>query len=102
MNIFIGNMDREVKKEELHKLFKEYGKVDSVTILIDRIKGEWKAFAFVDMPNVEEGLKAIKELDGHEFQRKKLIVHEARRSTRDRRNNGRGGGRRIIDFEQKE
>jgi len=37
MNIFVGNMTREVKKENLQELFKDFGHIVSVTVLIDRI-----------------------------------------------------------------
>lgn len=97
MNIFVGNMAREMKKDELHKIFSDFGEVDSVTVLIDRIQGEWKAFGFVDMPNVEQAKEAISNLNGREYLGKKLQVHEARYRTRDRRTNGRKGGRRYTD-----
>lgn len=97
MNIFVGNMLRDTKKDDLQNIFLAFGAVESVTILIDRIKGEWKAFGFVDMPNLEEAQKAMSELDGREYQGNKLIVHEARYRTNDRRNNGRKGGRRYTD-----
>lgn len=97
MNIFVGNMLRDMTKEELQQLFSQFGEVDSVTILIDRIRGEWKAFGFVDMPNLDDAKKAMEALDGKDIQGKNLIVHEARYRTKDRRNNGRAGGRRFTD-----
>lgn len=97
MNLFVGNLIRDIRKEELHELFKQYGRLDSITILIDRIQGEWQAFGFVDMPNPEEAKKAIQNLNKYNFHDKNLIVHEARIRTIDRRSNGRGGGRRFSD-----
>ena len=98
MNIFVGNMTREVKKENLQELFKDFGQIDSVTVLIDRIDGEWKAFGFVEMPNEDEALSAIETLDGKEYLGKLLRVHQARFRTEDRRKPRRQGGRRHTDL----
>lgn len=97
MNIFVGNMIRDITKENLKDVFKQFGSVETVTILIDRIDGEWKAFGFIEMPNQDEALKAIESMDGKELLGKNLIVHEARYSTDDRRNVTRRGGRRQVD-----
>ncbi len=98
MNIFVGNMTREVKKENLENIFKEYGLVESITILIDRINGEWKAFGFVEMPDEKEAEKAIEGLNGKEYFGHPLTVHQARFRTEDRRIAGRFGGRRHTDL----
>jgi len=100
MNIFVGNMAREVRKESLKEEFDKFGKVDAVTILIDRINGEWKAFGFIEMPNDLEARLAITEMDGCEFMKQKLIVHEARYREGDRRISGRRGGRRFTDYSE--
>ena len=98
MNIFVGNMNREITKEDLENKFKKFGDVETVTILIDRINGEWKAFGFVEMPKREDAFKAIAELDGQDFRGKELVVHEARYRTEDRRSPSRMGGRRHTDI----
>ena len=98
MNIFVGNMTREVKKENLENIFKEFGIVESVTVLIDRINGEWKAFGFVEMPDEKEACKAIENLNGQEYYGQPLIVHQARFHNDDRRSTGRSGGRRHTDL----
>jgi cold-inducible RNA-binding protein len=97
MNIFVGNMIRDITKENLKLVFEEYGKVENVTILIDRINGEWKAFGFVEMPNQKEAYKAIQLMDGKELLGRNLVVHEARYRTEDRRNIIRKGGRRHLE-----
>ena len=98
MNIFVGNMTRELKKENLDNIFKEYGFVESITILIDRINGEWKAFGFVEMPDEKEANKAIESLNGKEYFGHPLTVHQARFHSEDRRIAVRFGGRRHTDL----
>ncbi|MCD4796943.1 MAG: RNA-binding protein [Candidatus Cloacimonetes bacterium] len=98
MNIFVGNMTREVTKEGLRDVFQEFGTVESVTILIDRINGVWKAFGFIEMPNENEAKQAINNIDGREFLSQYLSVHEARFRSIDRRFSYRQGGRRHTDL----
>jgi RNA recognition motif-containing protein len=98
MKIFVGNMTRDVGKETLMSLFSDYGYVKSVNILIDRINGEWKAFAFVDMPNESEAWDAISALDNKEHFGLVLSVHQARFRNNDRRITNRYGGRRQSDL----
>jgi len=102
MNIFVGNMNRDITKENLQNEFQKFGNVETVTILIDRINGEWKAFGFVEMPNREEAFKAIGNMDGKEFFGRNLVVHEARYRSDDRRANTRLGGRRHTDLPEEE
>ncbi len=98
MNIFVGNMNRDITKENLENEFKKFGEVETVTILIDRINGEWKAFGFVEMPVREEAYEAIGTMDGKDFYGKDLVVHEARYRSDDRRGSTRLGGRRHTDL----
>ncbi len=98
MKIFVGNMTRDIGKENLRILFSDYGEVKTVTVLIDRINGMWKAFAFVDMPNENEAWDAISALDNKEHFGHVLNVHHARFRHNDRRNTIRQGGRRKTDL----
>ncbi len=98
MKIFVGNLTRDIGKETLRSLFSDYGEIKAVTILIDRINGEWKAFAFIDMPNESEAWDAISALDNKEHFGHVLNVHQARFRNDDRRGPNRRGGRRQTDL----
>jgi len=91
MNIYVGNLSREVTDEELREAFKAFGQVTSVSIVRDRDSGQPRGFGFVDMPAKTEAQAAITGLNGKDFKGRKLTVNEARppRSQGDR-----GGGRR--------
>lgn len=92
MNIYVGNIAKDVTDEELQSLFSEYGNVRSLKIIRDLFSGESKGFGFVEMPGQAEAQKAISELNTRELKGKKLVVNEARPKS-DRRG-GRGGGKR--------
>ena len=74
--IYVGNINYKATEEDLKNVFLEYGKVTSVKIINDRQTGRSKGFGFVEMESGAE--KAIEELDGKEFQGRKLRVNEAK------------------------
>jgi RNA recognition motif-containing protein len=40
MNIYVGNLPREITEDELKKAFKEFGEVESVNIIKDKYSGD--------------------------------------------------------------
>jgi RNA recognition motif-containing protein len=87
MNIFVGNLAKEVTDEDLQSLFAEYGTVRSVKIIKDMFSGESRGFGFVEMPSQTEAQKAMTELNTRDLKGKKITVNEARE-----RNGKKGGG----------
>ena len=77
MNIYIGNLSYTVKESDLRQVMEDYGTVDSAKLIIDRDTNRSKGFAFVEMPNEAEAINAIKELDGAEYQGRKMVLKEA-------------------------
>ena len=78
MNIYVGNLSFRTNNTELEELFTEYGAVDSAAVIMDRETGRSRGFGFVEMPNQDEGQKAIDELDGADVGGRNLKVNEAR------------------------
>ena len=94
-NIFVGNLSFGVTEQSLRSLFEAYGTVDRVNIVTDRDSGQPRGFAFVEMGNDAEGLKAIAGLNGRDVEGRTLNVNEAR-PKEDRGSGGQrsGGGAR--------
>jgi RNA recognition motif-containing protein len=90
MNIFVGNLSRDVTDEELKAAFEEFGKVVKVSIIRDMFTGESKGFGFIEMPAKAEALAAIKGMGGKQLKGRGLNVSEAR----PRNERGKHGGRR--------
>ena len=59
-------------------MFTEFGAVDSAAVIMDRDTGRSRGFGFVEMPNQDEGQKAIDEMDGADMGGRPLKVNEAR------------------------
>ena len=93
MNIYVGNLAREVTEEELRQEFIAFGQVVSVSIITDRDSGEPRGFGFVEMSSKSEGQAAITGLNGKTLKDRTLVVNEARPRS-DRRGGGDYGGRR--------
>lgn len=90
MNIYVGNLAREVTQEDLEEAFKAFGQVTSVTIIKDKFTGEPRGFGFLEMPGKAEAQAAIAGMNGKELKGRPLNVNEAQPKT-DR--GGGGGGR---------
>jgi len=94
MNIYVGNLSRDVSEAELKEAFKTFGEVASANIIKDKFSGEPRGFGFVEMPNREEAEKAISGLNGKDLKGRAINVNEARpRTDRPRHSGGFGGGR---------
>ncbi len=92
MNIYVGNLSYDTTEDDLRTAFAQYGEVASVNVIKDRISGESRGFAFVEMPTKSEGIDALSGLNGTELKGRTLNVNEARPKTE--RGGGGGGGYR--------
>jgi len=92
MNIYVGNLSRQVTEEDLREAFEAFGQVATVTIIKDKFSGESRGFGFVEMPAKDEGQSAITGLNGKELKGRTLNVNEARPRSEGRRGGRRGGG----------
>jgi len=92
-NIFVGNLDFNVRDEEIRNLFENYGVVERVSVMTDRETGRSRGFAFVEMTNENEAERAISALNGSNMSGRALNVNEARPKTDRGPLPGGGGGR---------
>jgi RNA recognition motif-containing protein len=103
MNIYVGNLSRDVTEDDLRQAFESFGQVETVNVLKDRFTGEPRGFGFVDMPSKSEAQAAISGLNGKDVKGRSINVNEARPRTPSRGGSGgrggygrgRGGGRRY-------
>ena len=92
MNIYIGNLSREVTEDELRQSFEAFGQVTSVNVIKDRYSGESRGFGFVEMSTKSEAQAAINGLNGTTLGERTLSVSEARPRTEGGRRPFGGGG----------
>jgi RNA recognition motif-containing protein len=85
--LYVGNLAYSVTSEELQELFAQYGQVRSAEVLIDRETGRSRGFGFVAMVDDADADAAIENIDGNDYQGRRLNVNEAKPRT-----TGGGGG----------
>jgi cold-inducible RNA-binding protein len=92
--LFVGNLSFSVTENDLQDLFSQHGPVAEVNLMLDRMSGRSRGFAFVTMQTPEAAKTAIGALNGHQLQGRALTVNEARpREERPPGGGGGGGGR---------
>jgi RNA recognition motif-containing protein len=89
--LFVGNLSFKTTENDLQDAFAACGTVVETNIMMDRMTGRPRGFAFVTMSSPEEAEKAIEALHGKEFDGRALTVNVAR-PREDRPPGGGGGG----------
>jgi len=79
--LYVGNLSFSTNEQSLRSLFETEGRVEEVSIVMDRDTGRPRGFAFVQMGSPEDGQKAIQALNGREVEGRTLTVSEARPKT---------------------
>ncbi|WOD40987.1 RNA-binding protein [Nodosilinea sp. E11] len=90
MSLYVGNLSYDVTREDLERVFAEYGDVKRVSLPTDRETGRPRGFAFVDMAAETQEDSIIESLDGAEWMGREMRVNKAR--PRDDARSGGGGG----------
>jgi cold-inducible RNA-binding protein len=96
MKLYVGNLSFETTENDLQDLFEQHGKVAEVALMMDRMTGKSRGFAFVTMNEATEAAAAMAALNGKEIAGRTLSVNEAR--PREERPRPSGGDRRYADF----
>ncbi|HYW46363.1 MAG TPA: RNA-binding protein [Bryobacteraceae bacterium] len=91
-NIYVGNLNFSTTEAVLRSLFEKHGTVERVNIVTDRDTGQARGFAFVEMGDDAEAVKAINALNGTDLEGRTLVVTEARPKTDRPREDRPGGG----------
>lgn len=89
--LYVGNLPFSVDDTVLNQTFADFGSVQSAKIITDRDTGRSKGFGFVEMSTDEEAENAISQMNGADWEGRKLTVNEAKPQAP--REGGGGGGR---------
>ena len=89
-NLYVGNLSFDVTEPDLRDMLAKHGPVNEINIIMDKITGRARGFAFVTM-NTPEGNTAVLALNGTEWNGRALTVNVAR-PREDRSSRGYGSG----------
>jgi cold-inducible RNA-binding protein len=78
MKLYVGNLSFETTENDLQDLFEKHGTVKEVHLMMDKMTGKSRGFAFITMGDATQGNAAISALNGHELNGRALNVNEAR------------------------
>lgn len=96
--LFVGNLSYQTGENELQDYFAQAGAVKSVNLMMDKITGKSRGFAFIEYNTPEEAQKAIEQFHNKDFQGRAITVNVARpREERPPRANNNWGDRRGGD-----
>jgi len=92
--LYVGGLSYDTTGDGLKDAFSKAGKVESATVIIDKMSGKSKGFGFVEMDSEEDAKKAIEMYNDKELDGRTIKVDSARpqREHSDRGGFGRGGG----------
>ncbi len=76
--LYVGNIPWNTSEDDLRNKFSEFGSVDEVLIIKDKISGRSKGFGFVTFNNDDEADAAMNALNGQQFNGRQLNINEAR------------------------
>ena len=96
--LFVGNLSYQTMENDLQDYFSQAGVVTSVNLMLDKVTGKSRGFAFVEFATAEEANKAVEQFQNKEFQGRTLTVNIARpREERPARWNSGGRGEQRYD-----
>ncbi len=76
--LFVGNLSYQTMENDLQDYFSQVGAVTSVNLMLDKVTGKSRGFAFVEFATAEEASKAVEQFHNKEFQGRALTVNVAR------------------------
>ena len=90
--LYVGNLAFDITEADLREMLSPHGPVDEIAVVMDKITGRPRGFAFATMNTAEGAKAAILALNGKDWKGRALTVNEAR--PRPERSGGGYGDRR--------
>src|SRR5689334_14926145 len=85
MNLYVGNLDFNITRERLRTMFAQYGVVEEVSVVSDRLTDQYRNFGSVKMENDWEAQQAIRAINGRIVGGRRIVVMESPPSTHHHR-----------------
>ncbi|NRB38625.1 MAG: RNA-binding protein [Pseudomonadales bacterium] len=74
MKLIVTNLSRTTTEAEINALFSEHGNVTACDLVLDKVTGKSKGFAFVEMPKINDAKDAIKALHEQRIAKNRIKV----------------------------
>jgi len=83
IELYVGNLPYKTTERELSTMFGEFGKVLSVRLIKNKANGKSRGYGFVEMAGQTAADKAVSAMSGADVKGRKLVVNEAKSTSRD-------------------
>lgn len=77
IRLYVGNLPKDVERDELQNFFQDAGELLSVKVITDRKTGKCRGFGFVTAKNDEQADQIVEAFNGKEFKDTALKVEKA-------------------------
>lgn len=98
----MGNLSYQTMENDLQDYFSQAGTVNSVNLMMDKMTGKSRGFAFVEFATLEDANKAIEQFHNKDFQGRALTVNIARPREERPQQQRWSGESRGGDYERRE
>jgi cold-inducible RNA-binding protein len=92
--LYVGNLPFDITEGDLRNMLAEHGPVNEIAVVMDKVTGRPRGFAFATMNTEEAAKAAILALNGKDLKGRALTVNEARPREERSGGGGYGGGGR--------
>lgn len=76
--LFVGNLHRQVRRQELKEFFSQWGEVAYASVSLDRETKKSRGFGFVTFVNADDAAKAKEQANEQEMHGRPIYVDFAR------------------------
>lgn len=77
VRLYVGNLPKELERQELAAVFEEYGDAVTTKVITDRKTGKCRGFGFVTVKNDEEADQIIEKFNGYVLKESPLKIEKA-------------------------
>ena len=76
--LYVANLAFHLTETEIQDIFSPVGTVQEVKLILDKLTGKSRGFAFVTMASDGEAERAITQMNGHRVEGRAVAITEAR------------------------
>ncbi len=88
VRLYVGNLPKDLERQELETVFAEYGDSASTKLITDRKTGKCRGFAFVTVQDDDQANQIIEKFNGYDFNGSELKIEKAQPRAKEKEEGG--------------
>lgn len=90
IRLYVGNLPKEVERQELESVFAGFDGTVSTKVITDRKTGKCRGFGFVTVKTEEQADQLIEQFNGYQFKETPLKIERAQPRTKGKEDGAEG------------